>query len=148
MPRCHVVDASHHRRRRRREPDPSKLLPSLFFYHAHAEPGSSPSLSSMAAISLCVTSATAPPLGRPRVSPATSPTSFLSSSCTSHRVLEFTPPCFTVAPSTAIGAAVTQPLEVRFVDEHCRRQSCFFSVLIECACLGKMKCDCLVLLWV
>jgi len=71
----------------------------------------------MAALPLCVTSATAPPLGRPRVSPATSPTSFLSSSCMSHWVLEFTPPCFTVAPSTAIGAAVTQPFEVRFVDD-------------------------------
>ncbi|QCD96291.1 hypothetical protein DEO72_LG6g993 [Vigna unguiculata] len=116
-PRCHIVNTSHHRRRRRREPDSPKLLPSRFFYHAHAEPGSSPSLSSMAALPLCVTSATAPPLGRPRVSPATSPTSFLSSSCMSHWVLEFTPPCFTVAPSTAIGAAVTQPFEVRFVDD-------------------------------
>ncbi|QCE04243.1 hypothetical protein DEO72_LG8g2277 [Vigna unguiculata] len=81
-PQRHVtIDASHHRRRRRREPDPPNLLPSRFFYHAHVEPESSPSLSSTALLSLWVT--------RPRVSPATSPTSkastsFLSSSCASH----------------------------------------------------------------
>ena len=68
-------------------PQISSLL--VLFYHAHVEPGSSPSLSSMATLSLCVTSATALPLGRPRVSLVTSPTSkaptsFLSFAYVSH----------------------------------------------------------------